>query len=537
MIVLGPPRSGKGYNIVIPMLLDAPGAVITTATRADNLSATITARAAHGPVGVFDPEGLAAGVPSALRWSPVRGCERPQTAMIRANALCAESAGGTESGSFWKQQTTMAVRCLLHAAALEDRPPVDLYRWSLSPAAAKEAVDILVHTPRAALAWDKALDAIVSADQRQRDSVWAMVANAFAALADPGVLDAVSPGPGETFDPAEFLRQRGTLYLLGTASGASATAGLVAALVEDLVDVARRLAARSTGARLDPPLGLILDEAANYPLPSLGALMSEGGGTGITTLAVLQSLAQARHRWGREQAQGIWDSAIVKIVLGGGSNADDLADIARLVGDRTEREFSQTAQSGGGRSISTSNRERAILDPSAIRAITPGHGLLLLRSARPIMLIAAPVDGAPLMPPQLQRDRAARRRCHSHRRRDRVGRAMRDPRPGLIWSIASPSSPGRLLRLHGQPAVVCAHGNGGRRTGRLATASNPVVSSAVSRGRSSEDIFTTAVTPVSVTRGLRDLIPLCRMLPYGACTGSSNPIGRGAGSTEPKPRI
>jgi len=49
MIVLGPPRSGKGYNIVIPMLLDAPGAVITTATRADNLSVTITARAARGP--------------------------------------------------------------------------------------------------------------------------------------------------------------------------------------------------------------------------------------------------------------------------------------------------------------------------------------------------------------------------------------------------------------------------------------------------------------------------------------------------------
>lgn len=390
MVLLGPPRSGKGYNFVIPMLLDAPGSVITTATRADNLSVTLRARAAVGPVGVFDPEGLAAGVPSALRWSPVRGCERPQTAMIRANALCAESAAGAESGNFWKQQTTMAVRCLLHAAALADRAPLDLYRWSLSPAAAREAVDILVGDPRAALAWDRALDAIVTADQRQRDSVWAMVANAFAALADPGVLDAISPSPHEVFEPADFLRQRGTLYLLGTASGASATAGLVAALVEDLVDVARRLAARSTGTRLDPPLALILDEAANYPLPSLGALMSEGGGTGITTLAVLQSLAQARHRWGRDQAQGIWDSAIVKIVLGGSSNADDLADIARLVGDRTEREYSQTDQSGGGRSISMSNRERPILDPSAIRAITPGHGLLLARSAPPIMLTLRP---------------------------------------------------------------------------------------------------------------------------------------------------
>ncbi|MHB1509386.1 MAG: type IV secretory system conjugative DNA transfer family protein [Acidimicrobiales bacterium] len=390
MVLLGPPRSGKGYNIVIPMLLDAPGAVITTATRADNLSATMTARDKVGPVGVFDPQGLATGVPSALRWSPVRGCERPQTAMIRAHALCADAGEGTESGSFWRQQTVTAVRCLLHAAALDDRSPADLYRWSLTPAAAKDAVDVLVHAHAAALAWDKALDAIVSADQRQRDSVWAMVANTFAALADPQVLDAVSPGPGERFDPAEFLRTKGTLYLLGTASGASATAGLVAALVEDVVEVARRLAAGSPGARLDPPLGLVLDEAANYPLPSLGALMSEGGGTGITTLAVLQSLAQARHRWGREQAQGIWDSAIVKIVLGGGSNADDLADIARLVGERTEREYSETSQAGGGTSVSASNRERAILDPSAIRSITPGHGLLLLRSARPVMLTLRP---------------------------------------------------------------------------------------------------------------------------------------------------
>ena len=390
MVVLGPPRSGKGYHLVIPMLLDAPGAVITTATRPDNLSATMTKRAALGPVGVFDPEGLASGVPSALRWSPVRGCLRPQTAMIRANALCADAGEGTESGSFWKQQTTTVVRCLLHAAALDDRSPGDLYRWSLSPAAAKDAVEILVHNLVAAPAWGKALDVIVAADQRQRDSIWAMVANAFSALADPRVLDAVSPGPGEQFDPADFLRHHGTLYLLGTASGASATAGLVAALVEDVVDVARRVAAGSPRVRLDPPLGLILDEAANYPLPSLGALMSEGGGSGISTLAVLQSLAQARHRWGREQAQGIWDSAIVKIVLGGGSNADDLADIGRLVGERIQREYSETSQPGSGTSISTSNRDRPILEPSAIRSISPGHGLLLLRSARPIMVKLRP---------------------------------------------------------------------------------------------------------------------------------------------------
>ncbi|MGH9073110.1 MAG: TraM recognition domain-containing protein [Acidimicrobiales bacterium] len=53
---------------------------------------------------------------------------------------------------------------------------------------------------------------------------------------------------------------------------------------------------------------MVLDEGTNYPLPSLPSLISEGGGSGITTLAVLQFLAQARDRWGREAAQAIWDS-------------------------------------------------------------------------------------------------------------------------------------------------------------------------------------------------------------------------------------
>jgi type IV secretory pathway TraG/TraD family ATPase VirD4 len=394
MVVLGPPGAGKGFNFIIPSILDAPGAVITTSTRPDNLTATMTARAVGGrPVGVFDPQGLAAGVPASLRWSPIRGCERPQTAMIRAAALTAGGAKGVTDANFWEQQTQTAVRCLLHAAAISGRSPTTLYEWSLHTAAAREAVSVLATHVAASPAWDRALDGIVSAEQRTRDSVWAMVANAFASLADPHVLAAVSPDTGEEFDPASFLRQRGTLYLLGTASGASATASLVSALIEDVIDVARRLASASPGARLDPPLGLILDEAANYPLPSLGSLMSEGGGSGIPTMVVLQSLAQARDRWGRETAGAIWDSATAKVILPGSSNANDLADISRLLGERTVTEQSQSYQTGAGqagKSISTSERKQAILDPSAIRTLKHGHGLLLLRSAPPIMLKLRP---------------------------------------------------------------------------------------------------------------------------------------------------
>ncbi|MST31680.1 TraM recognition domain-containing protein [Acidimicrobiaceae bacterium USS-CC1] len=393
VLVLGPPRSGKGMNLVIPMVLDAPGAVVTTSTRPDNLAVTIAARARRGPVMVFDPQRLAHTPDvAALRWSLVRGCEQPQTAMIRAEALVADGArSGVENAGFWRTQALSVTRCMLHAAALDRRTPADLYRWSHAAGAAKEATTILAGHPAATPGWDRALDAVISADQRTRDSTWAMVANTFAPLADPAVLAAVTPKDGHEFDPVAFLAMRGSVYLLGTATGASATASLVAALIEDLIDAARRLAARSAGQRLDPPLALILDEAANYPLPSLPALMSEGGGSGITTVAVLQSLAQARDRWGREAGGAIWDSAIAKVILGGSANADDLGDISRLIGDREVIEWSETRAGGAaGLSMSSTTRHRPILEPSELRRLPIGTGLLLLRSAPPIMMRLQP---------------------------------------------------------------------------------------------------------------------------------------------------
>lgn len=390
VVVLGPPRAGKGLHLVIPMILDAPGPVVTTSTRPDNLTATLRARMRLGPVAVFDPQNLAPGIPSLTRWSPIRGCEDAQTALVRAKALTAGAANGTTDANFWQASAEQAVRCLLHAGALGDRGAADLYRWSLSAAQAREAVMILGTHPAAAAAWHQALDSIVSAEQRQRDSVWAMVGITFACLADPNVLRAVSPAPGEQFDPSAFLGGRGTVYLLGTSTGAAATSRLVSAFVEDVVEAARRVAARSAGARLDPPLSVVLDEAANYPLPSLPSLMSEGGGTGITPIVVLQSQAQARAVFGEHQAGAIWDSAIVKVILGGGSNARDLEDLSKVIGTRRDQQDSHSYGPDGRRSTSTTPREVPILGPARLRTLPFGTAMLLLRSAPPIVLTLSP---------------------------------------------------------------------------------------------------------------------------------------------------
>ena len=105
-----------------------------------------------------------------------------------------------------------------------------LFRWSLDPVAAEDAIDILRHHPDAAVGWEDGIDAAVHADPRTRDSIWLGVRQSLASLADPTVRAAVDPADGEEFDAEAFLRSRGTLFLLGTGTGVGAAAGLLAAL-------------------------------------------------------------------------------------------------------------------------------------------------------------------------------------------------------------------------------------------------------------------------------------------------------------------
>lgn len=393
-LVVGPPRMGKGLHLVVPWILDAPGPVVATSTRPDSLAVTLRHRRARGPVAIFDPQQLA-GLPGGLAWSPVRGCDVPRTALIRARGLAAGAGfGRTVSDSdFWSGQTETALRCLLHAAALDGRRVVDLYRWSLNPALAEDAVSILNRTSSAD-GWADALDAAIHSDPRTRDSIWLGVRQSLAALADPDVLAAVDPRAGQEFDPAQFLSESGTLHLLASAVASGSCAPLVAAFVEDITETARALAARSPGARLDPPLLLALDEIANLtPLPSLPSLMAEGGGSGITTLAVLQSLAQARARWGEHAADAIWDAATVKVVLGGLAKYRDLDDVARLLGEIDEVAQTRSSGRGGERSTSTSLRTVPVMPAAVLRTLPFGTAILLLRQTPPTVIDLAPWTG------------------------------------------------------------------------------------------------------------------------------------------------
>ncbi len=394
ILVIGPPRSGKGLHLVINAILDAPGAVVTTSTRPDNIAATIDARKERGPVAVFDPQRLTAGLrASAARRALVArsaAVSDPLTAMIRATGLA--SSTGLSSGG-------VGVRRLLggqgplrapgaaprrRTRAAPDSSPLRVVAVRRQPQPTPSASSPATRTPPTGWA-----DSLEGDDQlRPAHPRLHLDGRRPSPLLPrrPRVLDAVSPEPGEEFDPRDFLTSNGTLYLLATGAGAGASWPLVAAFIEDLTETARHLAAASPGARLDPPLLLALDEIGNLaPLPSLPVLMAEGGGTGITTMPVLQSLSQARDKWGDHAASTIWDASIVKVILGGASASKDLQELSVLIGERDERTDTVTIGDYGSRSLQRSTRRVPVMPPERIRTLPFGTGLVLLRSAPPIV--------------------------------------------------------------------------------------------------------------------------------------------------------
>jgi type IV secretion system protein VirD4 len=377
-LILGPPRSGKGVHLVIPHALDAPGALLVTSTRPDTLHATRRIRERNGPVLAFDPQQLAPDAPR-LRWSPTRGCEDPLVAINRARALTAGAAlhtGTTTDGDFWAAMSAAVLRAYLHAAALSGRPMTDVLAWASRPLD-PTPVRILRSEPAAAGGWAEELAAQAGADPRQRDSVWAGVRRAVDSLADPRVLATCNPTPAEAFEPRSFLEEHGSLYLLGATGTQLSVAPLITALLEDLLDTARRLAAAQPSGRLDPPLLLLLDEAANIaPIPSLPNLMADGGGTGITTVTVLQSLAQARARWGDAGADAMWDAATTKVILGGLAHADDLTRISRLAGDVDVPQVTRSTGTSGGTRNTTSSL--------GSQRLPAGQALVLARRCPPV---------------------------------------------------------------------------------------------------------------------------------------------------------
>ena len=383
VLVIAPPQTGKTAYLG-GRIIDAPGAVVATSTKADIHYYTASLRT--GPVWVLNPEGLG-GVLSNFRWNPLEGCDDPDIASERAGYMLAgiEKAAGDDK--FWHDMNLKLLRCLLMAAAFGDRTIRDVLSW-VNDSTDTTALRIMGDDDRAPREWISELNQIrYDTPERTRQSVHLTLARSLQFVTLPTVAAAVCPEPGEpVFCLDRFLATGATLYLLGSDRPHASIAPLFTAITGYIFEGAKRSAGRSFHGRLSKPLSLILDEVAlicPVPLPSMTA---DCGGRGIQLMAAVQSPSQLYERWGERGGQTIINNSNAKLVFGGLGHAKDLDDLSRLCGNRDDRVRQMNTGTNGARSASFHVRQIPVLAPHEVRQIPDGQALLLYRNIPPMIV-------------------------------------------------------------------------------------------------------------------------------------------------------
>ncbi|HEY1830081.1 MAG TPA: type IV secretory system conjugative DNA transfer family protein [Acidimicrobiales bacterium] len=393
MLVLGPPRSGKTSSLVIPNVLGAPGAVISTSTKGDVMEATATARNRIGWSVLFDPSGEIECPPHVQRigWSPLTAARSWDGALVTADAMVRASrmvgAGHAPSELHWTERAGALMAPLLHAAALEDLGLRTVLRW-IDRHDGAAPLQIL-----SAVGGDESppvdlLTGIVSTDAREQSGIWSTASGVLSAYRTEAALASTSL---PALDMTEFCGGPNTMYICAPGRRQLQLAPTVVAAMGDVRDTTYEL---HRGGRLRVPTLLALDEVANIaPLPDLPALVSEGAGQGLLVQACLQDLSQARVRWGGA-ADGFLSLFGTTVVLPGIADTRTLRDLSALAGQHEVTTTSMHHSIGThGRlrpSTSTASRLEPSLPVDALARGTPGQAVVLSPDKRLTSVVLTP---------------------------------------------------------------------------------------------------------------------------------------------------
>jgi type IV secretion system protein VirD4 len=393
VMVLGPPRSGKTSAVMIPALLCAPGAAVSTSTKPDVMRATRRARAELGQVWLFDPAGrehreLPQGV-RELRWSPVAAADSWDRALIVARAMTASThpGRGTSNESHWSERASALLAPLLYAASVTGRAIEDVLRWTLRQDMTS-ALEILGETHKHEVAAD-VLIGIQRTDTRERSSIYSATAGVLAAYnADATRATAKDPN----FDPQAFAGSTDTIYITAPEQKQALCAPLIVGLLEQIRHAVYEHAREQTAHAGGPQMLWALDEVANIaPIHDLPSLVSQAGGQGLQVMIGLQDLSQARARWGQDAAEGFMSLFQTRLVLSGIADPKTLESISLELGEYDRTVFSATTGTSESEQwFSLDNRSEGVsrqthrqrtLTPGEIASLPAGRALLLQAGA------------------------------------------------------------------------------------------------------------------------------------------------------------
>jgi type IV secretion system protein VirD4 len=382
LVVVGPTQSGKTSALAVPAILAWEGPVLAASVKSDLLRHTRQQRAARGQIWCIDPT-RSTGLPTS-EWTPLHVCADWSGARRMAADLSesAKADGTTADGEFWYATAAKLLAPLLFAAAVGQRSMAEVVRW-IDTQEVGEVADILGDAGR-----PEAMEAAQASwcrDERTRSSVYTTAETILAPFVSTGAPSA----PASWFEPARLLGGSHTAYLCAPAHDQRRLRGYFTALTQQVLSAAFTLATRS-GRPLDPPLLVVLDEAAHIaPLAELDGLAATCASHGIQLVTVWQDLAQVRARYGA-RAPTVLNNHRAKLFLPGIADPDTLEYASRLVGDEETTLPSVTRDPKGGRSTTQSRGPRRLLPPEDLRCLRQGEAVLVYGTLPPARLRLRP---------------------------------------------------------------------------------------------------------------------------------------------------
>ncbi len=385
VIVVGPTQTQKTTGFAVPALLEWEGPVLATSVKTDLVQDTISWRSRIGEAWVYDPA-ASTGLPRAS-WSPLEASTTWLGARRMAEGLCtagrAQGTGLTDA-DFWYATAAKLLAPLLFAAARTGRGMSEVVRW-VDEQDVGEVGSLL-----AAIGEPDPLQAARATwqrDERQRSSVYTTAETILDAFADPTVAvdgDAAEVDPDRLLDGGNH-----TLYVCAPAHEQQRLRPVFAAMVTQALTTAFDLVA-TRRRPLDPPLLVVLDEAANVaPLAELDVLAATAAGHGIQLVSVWQDMAQIATRYG-ERAATVVNNHRAKVVLSGISDPATLDHLSHLVGEEEVLQVSTTTSAEGSVSTTRSTSPRRLAPADTLRRIRPGHGVLVYGHLPPARLVLRP---------------------------------------------------------------------------------------------------------------------------------------------------
>lgn len=369
LLVLGPTQSGKTSGLAIPAILEWPGPVVATSVKNDLLAATLDARRERGTVWTYDPTGSVTGVPHA-GWSPLANCHTWSGALRTASWLSrAARAKDLQESDFWFANAAKLLAPLLFAAATAGMTMADVVRWLDLQEEAEvrlllEAAGVAEALAAAAASWNR--------EDRAKSSIYTTAETILSAFADP-----VVAASAEECDilPEQLLDGAHSLYICSPLHEQARLRPLFTALVQHVLAVAYEQAALR--GRLDPPLLLVLDEAANIaPLRDLDQIASTAAGLGIQLVTIWQDRAQIMARYG-QRAATVVNNHRAKLLLSGITDAGTTGDFSQVIGDTEIHRQSTTLDAEGRMSATHAEHVRPLASAAGLRQLRPFEGVLV----------------------------------------------------------------------------------------------------------------------------------------------------------------